>query len=254
MSSGEEQASAKAPPYISWQTFLSLVERMEKEGPPPRIDRSYLVGMSGGYQTQVLGALKSLDLIDDDGRVSEELADLATQPEERPAGIRTIFERKYAGAIKLGKVKATHGQLEEEFRKTGLSADPMRKAMSFFLHGSKFAGLDLSPYFRIPKQTVSGGRTGKLRGRRKASQKSNETESGGEVEDEEEEPARLGASRGEEFEIELSDGGKLTLRASVAFMRLPRTDREFLFRLVDQMQEYQEGQEPDQPQGEGGDS
>jgi len=208
---------------------------MEKEGPPPRIDRSYLVGMSGGYQTQVLGALKSLDLIDDQGHVSVELSALATKPDERPAGIHSIFERKYPGATKLGQVKATHGQLEEEFRKTGLSADPMRKAMSFFLHGAKYAGIELSPHFRIPKQTASGGRTGKTRARRRAEDR---------VEDatEEFEEENLPPRGGEEFAIELSGGGTLTLQASVAFMRLPRSDREFLFRLVDEMQAYQEGQ------------
>src|SRR2546428_665337 len=64
------EAKSSPPPYISFRTLLNLVERMADEGIPRRIDRSYLGGLSGAYQTQVMAALRSLGLMTDDGAVT----------------------------------------------------------------------------------------------------------------------------------------------------------------------------------------
>ncbi len=70
------------PPYIAWKTLTTLVDRMEREDPPARIDKSYLDNLSGGYRTQVLAALHSLGLVDESGTLSERLKALVAGDEE----------------------------------------------------------------------------------------------------------------------------------------------------------------------------
>ncbi len=150
-------ASLSAPPYISFRTLLNLIERMATEGAPRRIDRSFLSGLSGGYQTQVMAALRWLGLIGDGGAVQDRLTDLVDRPEERSALIATILRERYPEVVALGEENATQGQLEEEFKKYGISGATLRKAVAFYLHAANFAGISLSPFFKTP--TTSDNRT-----------------------------------------------------------------------------------------------
>lgn len=157
----QEETSAKrevtTPPYISFRTLLNLIERMGDEGVPPRIDRSYLSGLSGGYQTQVMAALRWLGLIDSEGRVQDRLIELVEQPARRRDLIGTLIADRYPHVVALGQVNATQGQLEDEFRKSNIGGATLRKAVSFYLHAADFGGIELSPFFKTP--TVQEGRT-----------------------------------------------------------------------------------------------
>lgn len=54
--SGEEVKSGPAPrtpPYVSFQTFLTLIEELKTNGLPPQIDRSVLRRFAGGVQSQL---------------------------------------------------------------------------------------------------------------------------------------------------------------------------------------------------------
>jgi len=146
-----------APPYISFRTLLNLVERMADEGIPPRIDRSYLSGLSGGYQTQVMAALRGLGLITDDGAVQPRLVDLVNRPAERPAVLATILQERYPEAVRLGEIKATQGQLEEAFRPYGITGATLRKAVAFYLHAATYAGIQVSPFFKTPSTSSEAG-------------------------------------------------------------------------------------------------
>jgi hypothetical protein len=149
----EEEAPKTAsvpPPYISFKTLTNLIERMEQKPPPPRIDRSYLIGMSGGYQSQVLAALRWLDLVGDDGELRPTLIKLVQEPYSRTQTIAGLLEDRYGPVVALGKTNATQGQLEEAFRAYGLSGSTVRKAIAFYLHAADYAGLPVSPHFRIP--------------------------------------------------------------------------------------------------------
>src|SRR5437868_7064320 len=69
------------PPYIAFKTLIGLVERMEREEPPSRIDKSYLDSFSGGYQTQVLAALDALELLGESGVLGDRLKALVAADE-----------------------------------------------------------------------------------------------------------------------------------------------------------------------------
>ena len=69
----EDPVAGPVPPYMSFATLLNQIERMEREGTPARIDRSYLVGMAGGTRNQFEMGLRSLGLIDESDQVTDTL-------------------------------------------------------------------------------------------------------------------------------------------------------------------------------------
>src|ERR1700690_898344 len=101
MTTDTDKKSPAAPPYISFKTFVNLLERLQQTHLPPRIDRSYLTGLSGGYQTQVIAALRWLDLIGENGGVTGHLKALAENPEQRPAIIGELLRSHYPDVLAL---------------------------------------------------------------------------------------------------------------------------------------------------------
>jgi hypothetical protein len=159
MSPDTDPKRPAAPPYVSFKTLTNLLERLQETHLPPRIDRSYLDGLSGGYQTQVIAALRWLDLIGENGEVEGPLTALATNPEQRPGLIGELLRTHYPSVFALSGRNATQGQLEEEFRKFGITGATLRKAIAFFLHAARYAEIPVSPHFKIPPVSSGNGRS-----------------------------------------------------------------------------------------------
>jgi len=158
MNPDTEPKAPAAPPYISFKTLTNLLERLHETHLPPRIDRSYLDGLSGGYQTQVIASLRWLDLIGENGQVEGTLTPLATAPEQRPGIIGELLRTHYSSVFALSGKNATQGQLEEEFRKFGITGATLRKAIAFFLHAARYAEIQVSPHFKIPPVSSGNGK------------------------------------------------------------------------------------------------
>lgn len=142
------QAKA-SPPYIAFKTLLNLIERMEREGIPARIDPTYLDNLAGGYQGQVFSALRSLGLMGDDRKPTGILTALVSMPDRREELVAELIQRVYPWTFTLGP-DATHGQLEEAFRDNApnLGTHAREKAMTFYMHAAKYAKLPLSKHFK----------------------------------------------------------------------------------------------------------
>lgn len=154
------------PPYFAFKTLTNTIVKMEEHGPPNRIDRYFLEGMSGAGQTQFIAGLKSLKLIDKDGVPQQRLIDLVSKPDERPAIIGEILRDRYPEAVTLGETNATTGQLLEVFNGYGVQGDTARKAIAFYLQAAKYAGnIPLSPQFKTPKVQSSGGSRRRAKGK-----------------------------------------------------------------------------------------
>lgn len=156
---GAEGNGAPVPPYFAFQTLLNQLDFMKERGVPNRIDRTFLVGMSGAGQAQYMTGLRSLGMIDAAGTVQPTLIALVNASVgERRRLMGEILEARYAKAVELGKTNATTGQLVELFRNEyGASGDTARKAIAFYLNAAKFAGnVPISPMFQTPKVTSSG--------------------------------------------------------------------------------------------------
>jgi hypothetical protein len=145
------------PPYIAYRTLLDLVDKMARDGFPPQIDKSYLDNYSGGYGSQVIAALESLGLLEENGKLSERLKELAQGDEAaRKHIMKEILTERYPTVVELGRINATQGQHEDAFRELGVRGDTLRKAIAFYRNAAEFAGIPLSKNFRVPRVQPSG--------------------------------------------------------------------------------------------------
>lgn len=164
-------ASARpTPPYCSFATVTNLIERMEKEGVPRRIDKTYLVGMAGGTQNQVMAALRGLGLTTQENRSTDLLNLLANEPQERPTRWIAILQTRFPDLVQVATQNSTPGELNEVLAEYGFTGATTRKAATFLVAALTYAGIDVSPHLR-PARTataVAGTRRMKPQRRRAA--------------------------------------------------------------------------------------
>jgi hypothetical protein len=139
------------PPYISPSTFRHLVEQLQKNL-PDRIDRSYLDELhSGSTSTQIMSALRYLNLADSLNKPTHHLKLLiASSDEERVKRLKDIANNSYSFILNNGTVDlktATYAQLEELFHdNSGVDGDVRRKCIKFFTSLCHDADVPLSPH------------------------------------------------------------------------------------------------------------
>ena len=132
------------PPYIPFQTFLTLMKQLKTDGLPPQIDKSVLAKFSGGTQGQLKVALKTMGLMDE----SKPTADLAAlvdayETDAFAAQLKKLLERTYPYVFAIDLMTATPTMFADAFKVTGAKEDVSRKCRSFFLHAAKAAGVPL---------------------------------------------------------------------------------------------------------------
>jgi len=220
-------------PYLPFRTFLNSLDSLS-QGVPPKLDRTLWRGQSGLMQGLIINAYRFFGLaIEVEGDApSEELIKMTSHPEQRPEVLRGLIEIVY-GVI-LGEhdlTKMTMKMLEDGFEKSfSVSGTTKQKAITFFLKAAKYSELPLSPYLQSQIRNVG---TRKKRSPKNDEVQNNESITGISTSDTEEQ------THGSSRTIELVSGGKLTLTLSVDLFNLQGTDRDFVFGMIDKLQEYE---------------
>lgn len=242
MSSVPENGSSPKqviPPYLSHKTFTNFIDSL-RAGIPARIDRSVMSSLSGTAQAHLLHALRYLNLIDAEGVPTEKLTRLATaQDAEKQKVLKEILTSAYPFVIcdSIDLERCTSKQIEEAFATTGATGETIRKSLAFFLTTAKQAGMKLSPHIkraRKPKGTGARQRGGAV-GPKSATQGTPlEQPTPSPVQNT---PQHTGTTK----TIQLKTGGSLTLSLAVNILELKGKDREFVFKLVDDLDAYEAG-------------
>lgn len=135
------------PPYVPYRTFRNFLEFL-REGVPARIDRSvWGQRVSGSTGIQLMTALRVLDLVDDEGRPTEDLEHLAgVDGDERRSALIALLRRHYRAVFELDLPRATRAQFREAFRSFGAKEGVLAKCEAFFIQAAQDAGLELSNY------------------------------------------------------------------------------------------------------------
>lgn len=229
----KEPAPQRPPvPYVSFSTLRKLIERMHNEGGVPgRVDRSYLTGMSGGYQAQILVALRIFGLIDESGIPTAQLRALAGDPErEMVPFFQQQINMLYPEMIDLGRRNGTASQLAQLFRdKYGISGSTLIGAVRFYLDASKFAEVPVGKHFKPPARAARG--TAKNAPLPKSRVQSAHTSIGPT------EPSSV-ASMANTLRVPLASGGQVVLTTAVDLIQLSPDDRTFVFGLIDKVKGY----------------
>ena len=152
-----ERGRKHLPPYVSYRTFYNFLERLQQHM-PSRIDRSYWGDLlSGSTGTQLMAALRFLNLIDINGKPTELLKPLVeARGETRTQLLYELTNDAFDFACQssLDLESATYAQLQEVFHHTfQLTDDVSRKCVKFFIAMASDAGINLSPF--ITKHTRS---------------------------------------------------------------------------------------------------
>lgn len=157
------------PPYLSYKTFATFVDGL-KVGIPARIDRSVLKTLSGANQSWLMGALRYLKLISDDGAPTDRLRQLVSSDgADHQKRLQEVAKGAYGFLFRDGfhLQTATPRQLDEAFGKTGPTGDTIRRCVTFFVALAKDANLPLSPHIekttrasRAPRRRRQNGTPG----------------------------------------------------------------------------------------------
>ncbi len=233
-------SSDPIPPYIAYRTFGNFMRELKARGLPARIDRSVMAHKSGTVQSQLLLALRYLGLIKESGHPTRRLKRLLESDHlERKTVLREALEASYSFVFSptFGLETATSDQAEELFQRTGASGETVRRCLSFFLAAARESGISVSPYIKPHQRRRSGSR--KRVAVNTASTKSGPTSP---------------VAEGEAKKIHLKSGGSLRLELSGRVFDLDERDREFVFKLIDQLKEHEkeertEAGSPNLPQG-----
>src|SRR5271167_4302785 len=140
----------KAPtPYISWKTFTSFIASIHGKV-PAQIDPSILRNMSGTVRSQLLSALKFLELVDADGITQDSLKKLADayNGEQWKTALAQFLRHSYRKVIgDLNLDTATPAMLRERFRSNGgVDGGTVDLALRFYLIGLKEADVKFSDH------------------------------------------------------------------------------------------------------------
>lgn len=221
--------------YVGWTTFKNALDQLA-QGIPNRIDRTCFPGQAGGVQSQLLAALKFLGLTDDEGKPSHSLHALAVGDEAaRKEQLKKILQDRYVELFALDLTKTTPAQLSETMAASyNVSGETREKAIRFFLTAASYAGIAMSNLLLKAKPSTTNGSAS----RRRRPSRPRERILGSEEEAEYVEAIEK-IPAGEFRSVALKSGGTLTLSASAKFMSLSSADRNFVFGLIDKLEEYE---------------
>jgi hypothetical protein len=146
------------PPYVSYRTFLNFLDGLSQTM-PARIDRSYWGDrLSGSTGTQLISAMRFLDLIDNSGFPTVKLRQLVVNKGNQRTEILKQITRESYSFFFLSQSdpnSVTYAQLEECFLENyQVASDVARKCIKFFISLSGDGGMKLSPFVTKKARTV----------------------------------------------------------------------------------------------------
>jgi hypothetical protein len=151
-------AKRPAPPYVAYPTFKTMIGGFGEHVLPGRVDRSVLGNFSGIVGSQLLTALRFLDLIDEERRPTGALEALVAQAgsEGWPAALSKVLRGAYAPVFDIDLKSASPSQFIERFRQAyPVEGTTLRKCLTFFLAALADSQVAVSPYIMKNKKPRS---------------------------------------------------------------------------------------------------
>jgi hypothetical protein len=214
------------PPYLPFSSFLTALDQLS-QALPTEIKKNVFPYHSGALQGQLIGALRFLDLIDEEGlpkgKKLERLALEKTVPSRR-ANLRPLIKSAYSEVLKIDLAKMTPSQLDSAFEKYGVSGDTKKKAKTFFIKAALFSELAVSPLLTRRSRVSTGARKRKLATH-------SATSSGIDMNLIEN---REGAAKS----LQLKNGVTLTIIVKGNLLELENKDRDLIFTIMDHLKSY----------------
>ncbi|MDM3973276.1 DUF5343 domain-containing protein [Mycobacterium marseillense] len=215
------------PPYIAFKTLTDVVERMERDDIPTRVDPSYLDSYAGGYRPTVISNLQTLGLLGKGGEPTERLEALVYANEaERQRLVGELISEFYSDIFALG-LNSTQSQFLEAFVAKGVRGDTRRKAISFFLKACAYSGVKVGSLWKTPPAAPTGSSA-----KRKPQQTVSKND---EAPTSEQATVQHGA--GERVVVDLGTAGRVTVHVDVKWLELDDPDVKTLRDAIKSLQQ-----------------
>lgn len=138
---------APGPPYVSFNSFMDDLDWLEQDGLPQRFDMSvWSKRHHGTSAAQMNSAFVFMRLIDTNAAPTDALQRLVFNRDRRASILSQLLRTRYSSVFELDLARATRAQVEDQFRHWNLSGTTLRKAVTFFVHASTYAGVPLSSH------------------------------------------------------------------------------------------------------------
>jgi hypothetical protein len=198
------------PPYLPFLRFLQSLDSIAISI-PPRIDRGSWGVESPYLGTLLWGAYRFFRLVDVEGRPTDLLHRLATDPASRSATLREILQSAYGEVLTMVTSAEAEAEVEQALGRFRLSGATHRKALSFLVQACRYAGVAL-PGFLTEKARASHAKNVRR-------------------------PAEGGVQM-TAINVTLRSGGEITLAGQFDPFAISPDDRTFVFKIIDELRGY----------------
>ena len=222
-----------SPPYVSFNTFKTLLDWLKVESVPLRLDRSFWHDkFSGSIGSQLMASLRFLGLLQANNPMPELENLVQAQPDNKPLILKTLIQNSYTFIPFEELHRGTPAMLISWFKTYPIDGHTLRKAISFFISASIDAEIPISN--SIKKMSKYRSKSRNLEPVAKTSQllpASNFIAT--DVDTNQINTLTINKST-----IDLKSGGSLNLSINVNLFDLSDTDRKFVLSVIDLVKNY----------------
>lgn len=222
-----------APPYVSYNTFRTLLEWLKAEGVPLQFDRSFWRSkFSGSNGTQLVAALRFLGLLSGDEPLDNLERLVNATLEERRSLLAIMLRASYLAVPFEELPRATPSMVRGWFRSYPIDGHTLRKAISFFVNAVKDADLPISNAVTKMAKARSAPRNASPTNIRLGVPRVVPQSKKAASDDPAPELGQVARTHESQRIVSLESGGTVALALNVDLFGLSDRDREFVLELV----------------------
>jgi|TARA_B100001750_G_C15490188_1_gene590813 hypothetical protein len=225
---------SQSPPYVSFNTFKTLLDWLKVEGVPLRLDRSFWHDkFSGSTGSQLMASLRFLGLLDGNNPLPELENLIQAEFDKKSLVLKALIQNSYTFIHFEELHRATPSMLISWFKTYPIDGHTLRKAISFFISASIEAELPISN--SIKKMSKYRSKSKGLETGHKTSQINSPSNSlSPDINSVNTTKSAINQST-----VNLKSGGSLNLSIDVNLFDLSETDRKFVLSVIDAVKNYE---------------
>ena len=225
---------SQSPPYVSFNTFKTLLDWLKVEGVPLRLDRSFWHDkFSGSTGSQLMASLRFLGLLDGNNPLPELENLIQAEFDKKSLVLKALIQNSYTFINFEELHRATPSMLISWFKTYPIDGHTLRKAISFFISASIEAELPISN--SIKKMSKYRSKSKGLETGNKTSQINSPSNSlSPDINSVNTTKSAINQST-----VNLKSGGSLNLSIDVNLFDLSEADRKFVLSVIDAVKNYE---------------
>ena len=225
---------SQSPPYVSFNTFKTLLDWLKVEGVPLRLDRSFWHDkFSGSTGSQLMASLRFLGLLDGNNPLPELENLIQAEFDKKSLVLKALIQNSYTFIHFEELHRATPSMLISWFKTYPIDGHTLRKAISFFISASIEAEIPISN--SIKKMSKYRSKSKGLETGHKTSQINSPSNSiSPDINS-----ANTTKSAINQSTVNLKSGGSLNLSIDVNLFDLSEADRKFVLSVIDAVKNYE---------------